>query len=377
MIISDQNPETINPQLAIEQNDYQEPEGLDVSEIDEWGHYPLDSILVRQEPRTVVDVVRRINNDRYIMDPDFQRDFIWNEIKQSRLIESSLMRIPLPVFYLAEQNDGRVVVVDGLQRLTTFKRFLSNEFPLRNLEMQNLNGKRFKDLEAKHQNRVEDTNLILYLIDAKVPERVKLDIFDRVNSGEPLTRQQMRNCIYVGNATRWLKEAARTTEFLQATGGSLNPKTMRDREVINRFCGFSILGIDAYRGDMDTFLAETLRQMNGMSDGERSTLSNSFRQSMIFNFYIFGNHAFRKHTDPDSRRSVINVALFDAFSTLLTSYSIDEIQENAPALRNAFYQLMADPIMIEAISLGTNQVNRVRTRFSLVEQMIKEVLDNA
>lgn len=375
--MSDLHSENFDSLIVIKPVEYDEPEGLDTTGVDEWIHYPLDSILVRQEPRTVADVVRRINNDRYIMDPDFQRDFIWNEIKQCRLIESSLMRIPLPVFYLAEQNDGRIVVVDGLQRLTTFKRFLNNEFPLRNLEMQSLNGKRFQDLEAKHQNRVEDTNLILYLIDAKVPEKVKLDIFDRVNSGEPLTRQQMRNCIYVGHASRWLKEEAKTTDFLQATGRSLNPKTMRDREVINRFCGFTILGIDAYKGDMDVFLAETLRTMNTMSNKDRTALSDSFRRSMINNYNVFGSHAFRKHTRPDDRRSVINVALFDAFSTLFALYDVDEIAEKAHNISEGFYQLMQDTTMIEAISLGTNQVSRVRTRFHLIEQMMVMVLNHA
>ena len=110
----------------------------------------------------------------------------------------------------------------------------------------------------KLQTRLEDTNLTLYLIDSKVPEQAKLDIFDRVNSGVPLSRQQMRNCLYVGNASRWLKDQAQSNWFQTTTGGSLNPKTMRDREAINRFCGFYLLGVDAYRGDMDSFLADTL-----------------------------------------------------------------------------------------------------------------------
>ena len=85
---------------------------------------PLDTTLIRTESRTIFEVLRRIGQDNYIMDPDFQRDFIWDERKQSKLIESVLMRIPLPVFYIAENEDGRVVVVDGLQRLSTFRHFV-------------------------------------------------------------------------------------------------------------------------------------------------------------------------------------------------------------------------------------------------------------
>ena len=94
--------------------DEQDVEGLDTQD-GSWGDYPIDALLIRHETRTVFDVIRRIDKGRYVMDPDFQRDFIWPEDKQSKLIESVLMRIPLPVFYLAEDREGRMIVVDGLQ----------------------------------------------------------------------------------------------------------------------------------------------------------------------------------------------------------------------------------------------------------------------
>lgn len=95
-----------------------------------WGDYPLDSVFVRREERTVNEVVQRINRARYQLDPDFQRTFVWDPLKQSKLIESCLMRIPLPVFYVAEAKDGRIIVVDGLQRLTTLQRYLGDKFAL-------------------------------------------------------------------------------------------------------------------------------------------------------------------------------------------------------------------------------------------------------
>ena len=95
-------------------------EGLDLDDKGSWGNYPLDDLLIRDDRRTVYDVLRRIRRGTYVMNPDFQRDFIWPEDKQSKLIESVIMRIPLPVFYMAEDREGRMVVVDGLQRLSTF-----------------------------------------------------------------------------------------------------------------------------------------------------------------------------------------------------------------------------------------------------------------
>src|SRR6202023_738342 len=158
----DDNLET-RPALASDQD----VEGLDVTNSAGWGDYPLDSVFVRTEQRTVGEVVRRIRADRYDLNPEFQRDFVWSIEKQSRLIESCLMRIPLPVFYVAEAHDGRIIVVDGLQRLSTFKRFLGNEFKLQlpsddsAPRPNSLSGKFFKDLQLNLQERIEDTQLPL------------------------------------------------------------------------------------------------------------------------------------------------------------------------------------------------------------------------
>ena len=87
------------------------------------------------------------------MNPDFQRDFVWDTGQQSKLIESIIMRIPLPVLYLAEDDEGRMIVVDGLQRLSTFKRFVENEFELKLPDRPRLNGKQFDDLSPKLRSR--------------------------------------------------------------------------------------------------------------------------------------------------------------------------------------------------------------------------------
>lgn len=186
-------------------NENEDIEGLDKDEDISFGDYPIDTVLIRNENRTVHDVLRRIEKGSFVMDPDFQRDFIWPEDKQCKLIESVMMRIPLPVFYLAENSKGQMIVVDGLQRLSTFQRFVNNELKLKLPHQSELHNKYFQDLSPKLQNRVEDCNLVLYVIDAKVPAQALLDIFERVNGGVPLTRQQMRNCLFSGKATRFLK----------------------------------------------------------------------------------------------------------------------------------------------------------------------------
>lgn len=357
-------------------DDNERIEGLDEDTDASWGNYPIDTMLIRNESRTVHDVLRRIDKGSFIMDPDFQREFIWPEDKQSKLIESVLMRIPLPVFYLAEDDDGRMVVVDGLQRLSTFQRFMKNALPLKLPDQQDLDRKRFRDLSPKLQNRVEDCNLILYIIDAKVPERARLDIFERVNGGVPLTRQQMRNCLFMGKATRFLKVEAQSDAFLKATGNSLPSSSMRDREFVNRFCAFQLLPLDEYRGDMDEFLAEVLKKMNKLEDAYLENLSVEFRTSLNNNFTVFGKHAFRKHIEGQSSRSVLNASLWDVLSTGLSHYPEDVVKSHADVLRKAFYSLMADEDFSRAITYGTSGVQQVRTRFTIAEKMFKEVFSD-
>ena len=335
------------------QDDKEQIEGLD-SEGRSWGDYPLDDMLIRSDTRTLQDVIRRIDQGRYVMDPDFQRDFIWSEDKQSKLIESVIMRIPLPVFYVAEDDEGRVVIVDGLQRLSTFDRFLKNKLKLRLADRSDLNGKSFSKLHTKFQNRVEDCNLIFYVIDSKVPERARLDIFERVNGGVPLTRQQMRNSLFMGEATRFLKKEAQTETFLQATGGSLRSSTMRDREFVNRFCAFHILTAAGYRrDDMDAFLAESLRHMNRQSGEELSELSKAFRRGLENNYVLFERHAFRKHHPREQeRRGVLNASLWDVMSTGLSRYTKKQVKAQAGSLRDAFYALLDNDSFNTAITYG-------------------------
>ena len=336
-----------------------------------WGDYPIDTHFIRNDIRTVHDVMRRIDRQTFVLDPDFQRDFIWDKGKQSRLIESVVMRIPLPVFYLAEDDLGRLVVVDGLQRLTTFQRYIKNEFSLRLKDQPELSNKKFEDLPPKLQNRIEDCNLILYVIDARVPEQARLDIFERVNGGVPLSRQQMRNCLYMGDATRFLKDEARNEAFLKATGRSLQTNKMRDREFVNRFCAFQVLELETYR-DMDKFLADCLRNMNA-SPESLPNLSRQLGTALDNNFNLFGKHAFRKHEPGQETRNVLNASLWDVMSTGLSQYPPRVVNGNAAALREAYYRLMESEGFIDAITRGPNSVNQVKRRFAMAAEMFEEV----
>ncbi|GEM18466.1 MULTISPECIES: DUF262 domain-containing protein [Gluconobacter] len=348
-----------------------------------WGDYPLDSVFVRREERTVNEVISRIKRGRYQLDPDFQRTFVWDALKQSKLIESCLMRIPLPVFYVAEAKDGRIIVVDGLQRLTTLQRFLDGKFALELGKLDNetphpLNGNRFLNLTVTLQERILDTSLLLYILDSKAPERARLDIFERVNSGVPLSRQQMRNSLYNGKATKWLRSAAESSEFLEVTGASLDQKTMRDREVINRFCAFRLFGYEKYkRADMDRFLGRALEHMNASSDQELDNLMDEFKHSMKMNYRIFGDHSFRKSlldNDPYQRRSPINVSLFDVYSVLLADLPSNLEKSQLNNIGKILRKLVIDDEFNFAITYSTNSTKQVEDRFEIAYSALEGII---
>lgn len=362
-------------------------------------NYPLDELLIRSEARSIQDVLRRIDKNQIILDPDFQRDFVWSEGRQSRLIESVLMRIPLQVFYFAEDSDGNLIVVDGLQRLTTLRRFYKGDLSLDLKARSELDGKHFVGLSAKLQTRFEDGQLTFYIIGAKVPERVRLDIFERVNAGMALTRQQMRNALYNGPATRLLYTLASLEEFKDATGGVLSrPEAvaaMRDREAVNRFLAHFHLGWRTYGvvedsggaaatdpPDFDDFLGRALRALNGTGkDGKnaeaaRTRAETAFRTSMKLNQQVFGKHAFRKSmAGSGDKRSSFSLALFDVFSVGLARYTLKSVTPaKIGALRSAIRGMFKKEAFVNAISYATAQPRNVRIRFELTEANLQKVL---
>lgn len=214
----------------------------------------------------------------------------------------------------------------------------------------------------------------MYILDLKAPERARLDIFERVNSGEPLTRQQMRNALYNGPATAWLKQAAEGTAFQTATDGSLNPRTMRDREAINRFSAFKLLGPEAYSArDMDGFLAKGLLRLAELSPEDRINLRVQFDTAMNINRQLFGQHAFRKSLaipGLTSPRTVINISLFEVCAVFLSEFpeTISEPVQNE--LRSSIIKLVEDNNFNKHITYSTNSTVAVQGRFSEMQSAI-------
>ncbi|MDP1817539.1 MAG: DUF262 domain-containing protein, partial [Leadbetterella sp.] len=285
------------------------------------------------------------------LNPDFQRHLVWNMKQKSRLIESTLLGIPLPVFYFSQDKDGVFHVVDGLQRLTTIRDFMSNKFYLRNLEhLKMCDGRYFlpdenvsdnKALERRFQRRIEQTQLIVNIIESSSPPKVKYDIFKRINEGgKPLNQQEIRNSLAKPHTRKLMRDLAYSEEFIRATGGDIAKKEpgvsdqrMGAQELVLRFAGFYLWKRNAssYQGDMNSFLDDTLDKLNAMSDRDTDVIREHFLRAMKNCYHLFGQYCFRKclsqHLMPNASRQLINKSLFTTWSVSTSSISSNALEK--------------------------------------------------
>jgi len=345
---------------------------------------PFDPTLIRIESKLVtIDIlINRMRLFEIDLMPSFQRrSDVWKEEAQSRLIESILIRIPLPAFYLDATDEDRWIVVDGLQRLSTLKRFIiEKDLSLTGLEfLTQFSGKTYDDLPRNFQRRINETQVTLFLIEKGTPSDVKFNIFKRINTGgAPLSAQEIRHALNQGPVTELLAHLATSAEFKKATDKGVNPKRMDDRECVLRFLAFVITPYSEYSAkDLDTFLINKMAEINRMDNGEIINLENRFIRSMRAAYEILGKSAFRKKYSHRASRNPINKALFEAWSVNFNKFDDDQlktIKNKKDQVIEKFMELMHDREFEAAVSAGTGDVKKVKKRFIAIEELLKEVL---
>jgi len=344
---------------------------------------PFDPTKIKITTRqpSVDLVIERIREDEIDLQPDFQRaGNIWSRPTKSRLIESLLLRIPLPVFYMAADSDDNWQVVDGLQRLGALRDFiLDKTLRLRGLEYLNrFENRSYDDLPRPMQRRVNETQLSCHIIEPGTPPEVMYNVFKRINTeGKPLKGQEIRHALNPGPARDLLRELAESAEFLRATDRSVSPKRMADRECVLRFLAFRSLGVESYTGKLDEFLLRAMRSLNE-DDSRHRAFADDFRRAMSMASDIFGREAFRKPRRPGyaRRRSPVNKPLFECLSVALADVGEDRA-ELLLGQRDDFVsglgELMKDAEFFESISVGTQTTKMVGIRFGRLEALIQGV----
>ena len=338
-------------------------------------------IKIRTTPLLISQLVSRIGYGEIDLAPDFQRLLVWDRERQSRLIESLLLRIPIPLFYVAADEKDTWSVVDGVQRMSTINHYVTGRFPLSHLEyLTHLNGLHHGKLPRPMQRRISETQLIVNVIEPSTPSEVMFNVFHRINTfGQPLTGQEIRNALYSGPIRGFLKDLADSAEFTKATDWSISKSRMGDRECVLRFLAFFIKPPEEYLvNNLDSYLINAVKTINDMDSSDRDALAVGFKRAMNAASAIFGTDAFRKRTHPDNARNPVNRALFEAWGVQLARCSEEQIErlvERRSDVKKRFIQLMnQDFEFTNAVSLSTGTPQRVRKRFQAIEQLIQEFI---
>lgn len=347
---------------------------------------PEDIDVVTKTPNVNL-LLSRLRTDRLDLEPDFQRKAgIWNDRRKSRLIESLLLKIPLPTMYAAEaqEKDDRWIIVDGVQRISTIASFVQpglvsgTDFDtLSDLEYLTIyNDHKYEQLAPRLKTRIQETEFVLNLIRRGTPEPVMFNIFARINTGgAPLTRQELRHALTPGEGRVMLRDLAESSEFRTATGGRVRSDRMEDREMILRFLAFHIHGVDTYgtSSDFDGFLNSALKHLSSIQPSRRQMIDRKFRRSLTTASKVFGDHAFRKSLPGSPKRAPINKALFESVLVSIAALTPAE-RQGLPRRRTSiierFADLLADPAFSAAISQGTGDYRKVKLRHDLVRQAI-------
>lgn len=366
------------------------PNQEDIEDIDESSGSitkPFDPKDIDIDSKTFAldNIVKRIKFNNINFFTEFQRlPDLWGEEKQSQLIESLLLRLPIPQFYFDATDDSKWEVVDGLQRLSAIRNFiLGNEkgqkLRLTGLEYLKIyDGRTFDELPHELQRRIEESQIIAYLIKAGTPSEVKFNLFKRINtSGLILRPQEIRHALNQGIGAEFIKSLSELNEFKKATDNAIPSKRMEDRDFITRFVAFYIIGYENYQPDLDTFLNQGMKKVASLSENDRIDIKQRFVRSMNSAFEIFNTDAFRKRYNLVDARKPINKALFDTWSVnlaKLSSYDIERLEKQKEEVKQAFIDLMNDSVFEVAISRSTGDVNSVKNRFEKIEKLIQTVL---
>ncbi len=313
-------------------------------------------------------------------DDELQRNKgLWNDEQKSRFIESLMIKLPIPMFYLdGTQKPWRVI--DGLQRLGTIVSFMNNEFELKSLEYlgQQCNGLTFtsKEIPGYLRDRILNAELTAYVVNPGTPEVVKYNIFQRINTGGlRLNGQEIRNAIFKGRPVQFTKDLASEKSFIEATNSKITPRRMMDREYANRFIAFQVFNYEDYSGKMDLFLSEALYDLYQRSENDLNEIRSLFKLSMQRASKIFGGYGFYRPKDNGVWGRQPNKAVFDTISWNLVELSDNQfskiLNHRDRFIKEYSSYMNNEEAMFKSVNDTTGSKTAVTNRFKLLNEFLK------
>ncbi len=347
---------------------------------------PDRKIFTNKSDPEVDSLLGKWNKGKLVLQPAFQRLYVWDEVKASRLIESALLDIPLPIVYLSEDKDNKEYVIDGQQRLTSFFSFINGKFPngkefrLTGLKVYtHLNGKLFKEIEDEAlQDKIQFYNIPTITFKKESDPQLRFEIFERLNTGSvALNQQELRNCIYRGQFNDFLKELATYPDFLHLLGLKTSDRRMNDVELVLRFAAFYHATYLKYNAPIKKFLNDEMDDYRDdkITQKDKDELRDAFKNTISIIRSLFdtptGTHAFKRFYAGNDKNhngrweeKKFNASLYDVLMYTFAKADKNTVYQNLDAIREAFIDLMSSDIdFIASIELSTSSNKAVTTRF--------------
>ncbi|NET45284.1 DUF262 domain-containing protein [Okeania sp. SIO2B3] len=336
-------------------------------------------IDIRENPYTVFELKRKCEQNKIILDPEFQRNpNIWTLEQKSKFIESIILNFPLPYWYVKQTKKGEYIVVDGLQRTSAIRDFIDQKFKLTGLKvLPQLNDCNFDDLKqipGDYETRIEDKKISLYVIPYSAPSNILYEIFERVNTGgTKLERQEIRNCIFTGKSTKLLKELSEKDYFKQAIDYGISDKRMKDRELILHYLAFKVCNDyrQDYQGDMNKFLEDAMQKINEMSDEQIDELKQDFERLMKLTYDFFEQENFRLPTDRSRGR--VNMIMFESISYFFSTHDDQFLEQHKETIKQNFVKLRDNSEYVGSIKRVRHDKDTVIKRFDLAQKILGDV----
>ncbi len=353
--------------------------------------FDAEKIRVDQQMLSVKYMLELMEQNLIELNPGYQRRRVWKDNKRkSLLIESLMLRIPIPAFYFYENEDGKYQVIDGQQRLTTIKEFVYGEFRLTGLEYlgKEYNKKLFKDLDTKYTQRIYRTQIAVNILDARSPKNVIYDIFRRVNTGGVnLNPQEMRNAICKQEVRDFLVKCTCNENYLRVTRRKIRDDRMDSQELVLRFFAFyRLYNFESDRLYYDypsiaALLDDAIEILNKMKPEKREELYNIFNIAMQKTYDAFGEFAFSKiYCEGGAvKRNLdyINKSLFSSFTVLILNpkYKKIDIALYQKNILLALAEMLTNHAYTNSITIGTGDKRNVYANFDFSREVLEKCLE--
>ena len=367
-----------NQEIEIEKTD----NDIGEDQTDITSPFKTKDVRITHSPILLPSLIKRFE-EKAIIIPDFQRKAnLWTLNQMSRLIESILLKLPLPIFYFDVSNPDEWLVVDGLQRLSTMDRFFTKkDFKLKNLEfLTDFNGKGYDDFDRSTQRVIDETILLTHQIEAQTPKEVRYSIFNRINTGGlSLNSQEIRQALnQVGDGVKFLSNIVEKREFKDIVG--ISNKRMRGQELVLRFMAFQILKDDKFK-TMQNFLDLAMEELNKKNKEELQELENKLIEILIFSEEILGkNHKFSRSIVDTEKNKSVNLSLFDVLTVSFNAIQNKHLfKQNKKYFIDGFKNLLKDEssAFFESITKGTSGKSQKETRFRIIQELIQKTFKKA